>query len=209
MSRVANRWSLAGITLALMLSAYGQKESPTTKPGDNPPPPRSDTVTDTQAPPTETAPEKPRQNTPAASPTDSSSKSTQVDLSPPIGDIQQHPDSEIPQELGGTTELRPWNPHRAEKDIEVGDYYFKQKNYRGAESRYRDALLYKPNDAVATFRMAQITERTGRVVEAQQYYQDYLKNLPRGSYASDCHKALERLQAQSQPQSKNQAKKAR
>lgn len=114
--------------------------------------------------------------------------------------------------MGGTTELRPWNPHRAEKDIEVGDYYFKEKNYRGAESRYRDALLYKPNDAVATFRLAQITERTGRVIEAQQYYQNYLKILPHGPYASDCRKALERLQAQSQPQSaqsKDQSKKSR
>ena len=41
------------------------------------------------------------------------------------------------------SEFHPWNPHKAAKDIEVGDYYFKRKNYRAAEDRYREALFYK------------------------------------------------------------------
>lgn len=204
---MAYRWSLLAVALACALSVYGQQES-APKPGANPPPPRSDNAADSQTP-EETAHDKSRQNARPTNPADSSSRSTQVDLSPPLGDVQEHPESEIPEEMGGTNELRPWNPHRAEKDIEVGDYYLKEKNYRGAESRYRDALLYKPSDAIATFRLAQVFEKTGRVIEAQQYYQDYLKILPHGPYESDCRKALERLQAQSQPQAKNQSKKAR
>jgi hypothetical protein len=34
-------------------------------------------------------------------------------------------------EIGGVQESR-WNPHMAEKDVEVGDFYFKRKNYRAA-----------------------------------------------------------------------------
>ena len=138
-------------------------------------------------------------------PNESSSRSTIIDLSPPVGDAQDHPDSEIPAEAGvsDANELHPWNPHRADKDIEVGDYYFREKNYRGAEGRYRDALLYKPNDALATYRLAQIFDKTDRPDEARQYYQAYLKILPHGPYASDCHKALERLQAQSKSSPQN------
>src|SRR6516162_2279418 len=79
------------------------------------------------------------------SPGDSSSKETQIDVTPPPGDAKAHPDSANPLKDEGSdaasdvNEMRPWDPHRAAKDIEVGDYYFKRKNYLGAESRYREA----------------------------------------------------------------------
>ena len=102
----------------------------------------------------------------------------------------------LKDEAAPVGEMRPWNPLRALKDIEVGDYYFKQKNYRGAESRYRDALLYKPKDATATYRLGQVCERTGRIPEAVHFYRDYLKILPHGPYGEDAHKAIDKLQAQ-------------
>ena len=215
MLRRAYLWSVAvlALVLALAFAAYGQQDSATPmpteapKPADNPPPPRSDT--DNSAQEQQGSQEKPvlrrqsgqTQSSTATGPNDSSSRSTLIDISPPVGDVQEHPDSEIPEELG-MNEMHPWNPHRAEKDVEVGDYYFKQKNYRGAESRYRDALSYKPNDAIATFRLAQVLEKTSRPDEAQQYYQAYLKIMPHGPYAADSRKALEHLQAQSKDPSK-------
>ena len=60
-------------------------------------------------------------------------------------------------------EFRVWNPHKAEKDVEVGDFYFKRKNYRAALDRYREALYYKYDDAVATFRLGVCQEKSGRV----------------------------------------------
>jgi tetratricopeptide (TPR) repeat protein len=132
-----------------------------------------------------------------ASPNDSSSRKEIIDLSPPTGDIQEHPESQAAEE--NVNEMRPWDPHRASKDIEVGDYYFKQKNYRGAEMRYRDALFYKPNDAISTFRLAEIFERTGRISEALQFYSDYLKILPHGPYAHDAQNAISKLQAELNP----------
>src|SRR5215475_10774515 len=103
---------------------------------------------------------------------DSSSKNTQVDLSPPADDAKEHPKgSDLLKDEGAvggtdTTEFRPWDPHKAAKDIEVGDYYFKRKNYTGAESRYREALLYKDNDAVATYKLAVCLEKLNRSDEA-------------------------------------------
>ena len=42
---------------------------------------------------------------------------------------------------GDVQEFHPYDPHRASKDIEVGDFYFKKKNYGAALERYREALL--------------------------------------------------------------------
>jgi tetratricopeptide (TPR) repeat protein len=118
----------------------------------------------------------------------SSSKDYVIDLSPPAG--SRRAEDEEPSDVN---ELKPWNPHRAAKNIEVGDYYFKRKNYRAAESRYREALEYKPNDAIATFRLGQVLDRTKRRSEALEYYQAYLKILPEGEFSQDCHKAIARL----------------
>jgi tetratricopeptide (TPR) repeat protein len=98
-------------------------------------------------------------------------------------------------ENGDVQELQKWDPHKAAKDIEVGDFYYKKKNYRAALERYKEALVYKPNDAVATYRLAECQDRTGNSSEAITKYQDYLRILPHGPFAVDAQKALERLKA--------------
>jgi tetratricopeptide (TPR) repeat protein len=131
----------------------------------------------------------------------SSSKDTQIDLSPPPNDAKEHPKSsdiltdEGSAGGGDTTEFHPWDPHKAAKDVEVGDYYFKRKNYMGAESRYREALVYKENDAVATFKLAVCLEKMNRPVEALTQYQAYLKILPFGPEAGEAKKAIDRLKS--------------
>ena len=92
-------------------------------------------------------------------------------------------------------EMHPWDPHKAAKDVEVGDFYFKRKNYHAALERYKEALIYKPNDALANFRLAVCLEKTGNPSEALTHYQEYLKILPHGPLAPDAEKALERLKA--------------
>jgi tetratricopeptide (TPR) repeat protein len=92
-------------------------------------------------------------------------------------------------------EFQAWDPHKAAKDVEVGDFYFKKKNYRAALGRYKEALVYKPNDAVANFRLAECQEKMGNPAEALTHYQEYLKILPHGQLSPDAQKALERLKA--------------
>ena len=128
---------------------------------------------------------------------ESSSKDDPVDLTPPADDASAHPHSSDMLEdegSGDTGELRPWDPHKAAKDVEVGDFYFKvKKNYVAAESRYREALYYKDNDAVATYRLAVCLEKMGRGDEALSEYESYLKILPYGPEAADAKKAIDRL----------------
>jgi tetratricopeptide (TPR) repeat protein len=131
---------------------------------------------------------------------ESSSKDTLIDISPPEDDAKAHPQSsEILMDAEGgsgnadVSEFHPWNPHKAAKDVEVGDYYFKRKNYRGAEDRYREALLYKNNDAVATFRLAVCLEKMDQPDDARKEYESYLKILPHGPQAEEARKAIDRL----------------
>ena len=127
---------------------------------------------------------------------ESSSKDTRIDLSPPKDDAKSHPESTVPDDENAPNdvqEMHPWDPHKAAKDIEVGDFYYKRKNYRAALDRYKEALFYKPNDAVANFRLGECEEKTGNSADAVTHYEAYLKILPEGPYAVDARKALERL----------------
>jgi tetratricopeptide (TPR) repeat protein len=129
---------------------------------------------------------------------ESSSKDTQTDLSPPSDDVKAHPRSsaavaEAEVAGGGVTEFHTWDPHKAAKSVEVGDFYFKRKNYRAAEDRYREALRYKDNDAVATIRLAESLEKLGELDDARAEYESYLRILPHGPQAAESQKAIDRL----------------
>jgi Flp pilus assembly protein TadD len=136
----------------------------------------------------------------------SSSKETQMDLNPPEDDAKAHPQSSeavadaeaAALTPGGISELHTWDPHRAAKSVEVGDFYFKRKNYRAAEDRYREALRYKDNDAVATIRLAVCLEKLGILDDARAEYESYLRILPHGPQASEAEKAISRLKAQTE-----------
>ena len=143
---------------------------------------------------------------------ESSSRDTRIDLSPPRNDAKDHPNSTASRgddaddnASGDVQEFHPFDPHRALKDIEVGDFYFKKKNYGAALDRYREALFYKPNDAIANFRMATALDKLARLDEAAEHYQEYLRIMPNGPQAEEAKKALEKLKA-SAPSAKDQAK---
>lgn len=122
---------------------------------------------------------------------ESSSKQTEIDISPPRNDTKDHPEANLGDT--GVDEFSPYNPMKAMKDVEVGDFYFKQQNYNAAMSRYREALEFKPHDAEATYKLAVVEEKTGDYAAATQNYQDYLKMLPDGPYAKKSKEALEKM----------------
>jgi tetratricopeptide (TPR) repeat protein len=135
---------------------------------------------------------------------ESSSHDTRIDISPPKDDAKNHPgskaaleDLDIPENIdaSGVHEFHPWNPMKALKNIEVGDFYFKRKNYKAAVERYKEALYYKDGDAVASFRLAVCQEKLGDKAEAKKYYEQYLKILPLGPFAKEAQGSLERLNA--------------
>jgi tetratricopeptide (TPR) repeat protein len=143
---------------------------------------------------------------------ESSSRDTKIDISPPKDDDKNHPlsgtvvsDAELeaapapaPNDV---QEVHLWNPHKASKDIEVGDFYFKRKNYPAALARYQDALVWKNNDAMANFRIAECFEKLKNPGDAATHYQEYLKILPHGPLSGDAQKAIDRIKAKTPAES--------
>ena len=133
---------------------------------------------------------------------ESSSRDTRIDIHPPKDDAKNHPNSksavadleEAPEpDTTGIQEFHPWNPLKASKDVEVGDFYFKRKNYKAALDRYKEALYYKNNYALANFRLAVCQEKLGDKAEARKYYEQYLKILPEGPFAKEAQAALDKM----------------
>ena len=77
--------------------------------------------------------------------------------------------------------------------MDAGGLYFKDKNYKGAELRFRDALDYKPDQPDATFRLAETLDRLGKNDEAQRTYEAYMRIQPNGTYAEKVRMALQRF----------------
>jgi tetratricopeptide (TPR) repeat protein len=174
---------ILALTLGGWAVAQQQSQSDPEQPAQNQAPPRSDQAREAEA-------------------GESSSRDTRVDLSPPKDDAKNHPNSGVAasdpeaEASPDVQEMHPWNPYRAMKDDEVGDFYFKRKSYRAALARYQDALTWKEKDAVANFRIAQCYEKLDQPDQAIPHYQEYLKILPEGPFAKEAHKALQRLEAE-------------
>jgi len=112
-------------------------------------------------------------------------------VSPPTNDEKSHPEAGLSDT--GVDEFTPYNPMKAMKDVEVGDFYFKKENYNAAISRYREALEFKPHDAEATFKLAEALGKIGDAAGARENYEAYLKILPKGPYAQKAKESLEKL----------------
>jgi tetratricopeptide (TPR) repeat protein len=165
-----------------------------------------------QSPPANDAPPRSEQEEPKTAPGESSSRDTRIDLTPPKDDDKNHPKTGAPapgfgDESADVHELHPFNPYRANKDNEVGDYYYKRKNYKAALLRYQDALAFKENDALANFHMAQCYEKLDQPEDAITHFKEYLRILPEGPLSKDAKKALAKLGATAKPSSETTAPK--
>jgi tetratricopeptide (TPR) repeat protein len=90
-------------------------------------------------------------------------------------------------------------PPSARQSVEVGNFYFRRKDYRGALSRYEEAARDDPYYAPAYLGLGKVYEKMGKKHEALADYQKYLSVLPsqkQADEAKDVHKAIRRLERQ-------------
>jgi tetratricopeptide (TPR) repeat protein len=82
------------------------------------------------------------------------------------------------------------------KSVEIGDFYFRRKMYKGALSRYKEATRTEPDYAPAYLGLGKVYEKMGFKQKALEAYQRYLDELPsqkQADEAKDVHRAIERL----------------
>jgi tetratricopeptide (TPR) repeat protein len=139
---------------------------------------------------------QPQSAAPQSSPADETEQGEQGDSSSLDSqiDLNAHPHDARGTRAPEDAESYPYDPHRAEKDLEVGNYYLKLKNYRAALERFHDALLYKPGDAEATYGLGVTQEKLELLAQAYKSYNRYLEILPNGPRARDAKIAADRLE---------------
>ena len=108
-------------------------------------------------------------------------------------DLNSRAEKEEPATKEDESVLQPWDPHKAAKDVEVGQWYLKLKNYRAALERFNHALTYKPNDAEAIYGLAITQEKLDLLSLADQNYRKYLEILPNGPKAKEAEEGLKRI----------------
>ncbi|PYU59038.1 MAG: hypothetical protein DMG56_19415 [Acidobacteria bacterium] len=86
-----------------------------------------------------------------------------------------------------------WDPLRAEKDLEVGQYYMKKGDWDAAIDRFQDATVAKPGYAIPFRYLAEAQEKKGLRKQAIKSYQRYLDLYPHAEDGDKVRKKIEKL----------------
>jgi tetratricopeptide (TPR) repeat protein len=84
-----------------------------------------------------------------------------------------------------TAKKKEYSPIKAQADLKVGDYYYKQGNYSAAIGRYQEALEYQPSLVEAFEGLGRTYEKKGDKEKALVVYRSFLKNFPDSSKAQE------------------------
>jgi tetratricopeptide (TPR) repeat protein len=86
-----------------------------------------------------------------------------------------------------------WDPLRAEKDLEVGQYYMRKGDLDAAIDRFQDATLAKPGYAIPFRFLGEAQEKKGLKKQAIKSYQRYLDLYPHAEDGDKVRRKIERL----------------
>ena len=86
-----------------------------------------------------------------------------------------------------------WDPLRAEKDLEVGQYYMKKGDVDAAIDRFQDAVVAKPGYAIPFRFLGEAQEKKGLKKQAIKSYQRYLDLYPHAEDGDKIRKKIDKL----------------
>jgi tetratricopeptide (TPR) repeat protein len=86
-----------------------------------------------------------------------------------------------------------FNPLQAQKDLTVGNYYFKQHKYRAAETRFREALKWNDGFGEAWLRLGEVEEKLKDPQAAKEAYSKYLEVASDAKNAAEIRKKVDKL----------------
>lgn len=86
-----------------------------------------------------------------------------------------------------------WDPLRAEKDLEVGQFYMKKGDLDAAIDRFQDAAAAKPGFAIPYRYLGEAQEKKGQKREAIKSYARYLDLYPHAEDKDKVRKKIDKL----------------
>ncbi len=123
----------------------------------------------------------------------SAQHSAQQQALPP--DEGKKPEVELPPEedAAAKPEQFSFNPVKSKRDVEVGIYYLKKGDYKGAVERFVDATKWNDGNAEAWMYLGQGWEKLNDAKAAREAYQRYLHLAPDAKNVPEVRKRLARL----------------
>src|ERR1700719_1606947 len=91
------------------------------------------------------------------------------------------------------TDQPTWDPLRAEKDLEVGQFYLKKGDLDAAIDRFQDAAAAKPGFAIPYRYLGEAQEKRGDKTEALKSYRRYLDLYPHAEDAKKIQQKIDKL----------------
>ena len=110
---------------------------------------------------------------------------------PPVSDQEEVPKEE--DESLTTSKEYSFNPLQAQKEIRVGNYYFKKGAYRAAAMRFREATKWNTGDAEAWLRLGEAAEKQKDDKTVKEAFSKYLELAADAKDAPEIRKKLEKL----------------
>jgi tetratricopeptide (TPR) repeat protein len=95
-----------------------------------------------------------------------------------------------------------WDPLRAEKDLEVGQYYMRKGDVDAAIDRFQDATTAKPGYAVPFRYLGEAQEKKGLKKQAIASYSRYLELYPHADDGDKIHKKIDKLRSETEKKKK-------
>jgi tetratricopeptide (TPR) repeat protein len=129
----------------------------------------------------------------AQEPSPSPQPDKQADAPPPPAAKKAPPKSNKDNATESSPDQPTWDPLRAEKDLEVGQYYMHKGDVDAAMDRFQDAILAKPGYAIPFRLLGEAQEKKGLKKPAIKSYQRYLDLYPKAEDGEKIRKKIEKL----------------
>ena len=113
---------------------------------------------------------------------------------PPAAPAKKAPPKTNKDNAAESAEDQPkWDPLRAEKDLQVGQYYMHKGDVDAAIDRFQDATLAKPGYAIPFRFLGEAQEKKRLKKPAIKSYQRYLDLYPKAEDGEKIRKKIEKL----------------
>ena len=114
--------------------------------------------------------------------------------SPRKPELIRDTDTEENTDAADVPQAKEPNPLLADESVDIGNFYFKKKNYFAAIQRYLEALEYQPDSVRAYEALARAYEKNGETAKAINTYKTFLEKNPDSPKAAEFRNRLAKLE---------------
>ncbi|HLY18931.1 MAG TPA: tetratricopeptide repeat protein [Bryobacteraceae bacterium] len=108
---------------------------------------------------------------------------------------EQPPQEQEPPEEDANLKPKEYsfNPLQANKELQVGNEYWKKHSYKAAAGRFREATRWNPNLTEAWLRLGEAEEKRKNPKDAREAYRKYLELQPDAKDAAEIRRKIASL----------------